>query len=72
MIFNENTQRWAEHHSLTDPKSHWRERFDWCWKTFGHPGIDPDSGAHGGWDYNGGWIYLYQEKNVCMYLLRWP
>ena len=63
--------RWDLHLSLTDPKFNWSLIYRWCWKTFGHPGIDPDTGVKSDWDYHGGYIYFYNEKYVTMYVLRW-
>jgi hypothetical protein len=45
--------------------------YKWLWSSFGHPGTDPDTGVHSGWDYHGGWIYFYDEKWVTAFLLRW-
>ena len=45
--------------------------YKWLWNSFGHPGTDPDTGVHSGWDYHGGWIYFYDEKWVNAFLLRW-
>jgi hypothetical protein len=42
----------------------------WLWQL-GHPGTDPDTGVHSGWDYHGGWIYFYDERLVSAFLLRW-
>lgn len=63
--------RWQVHYSLTHPESIWREVWDWCYTTFGHPGTDPETGEESSWDYQGGWIYFYDEKYVTMYTLRW-
>lgn len=63
--------KWRVHFSLTDPASHWREVWEWCWQTFGHPGTDPDTGVYSGWDYHGGDIYFYDKKCVTMFTLRW-
>ena len=59
------------HFSITDPRSHWRDVWQWCRATFGHPGTDPETGVTSDWDYYGGWIYFYNEKCVTMYNLRW-
>ena len=40
--------------------------YDWLNSTFGRPGID-----RSGWDYHGGWIYLYKEQYLTMFMLRW-
>lgn len=62
---------WGIHFSITDPKSHWKQIYTWCWETFGHPATDPDTGEYGGWNYHGGWIYFYKEEYATMYTLRW-
>ena len=48
--------------------------YQWLWDTFGHPGTDPDSGnqcKHSGWDYHGGWIYIYREDYLMLFKLKW-
>lgn len=71
LIYNENLNRWETKYSLTDPRSRWREVYDWCWQVFGHPGTDPVTGSYGGWDYHAGHLYFYDEKHVTMFMLRW-
>ena len=71
MKYNKRAKRWEVHYSITNPSSIWREVHTYMWKTFGHPGTDPDSGVKSSWDYHGGWIYFYDEKCVMMYMLRW-
>lgn len=71
MVITKDKDRWMVHFSLTDPASNWREVWDWCWSTFGHPGTDPDTGIYSDWDYHGGWIYFYDEKLVVWFQLRW-
>jgi len=44
--------------------------YEWLW-THGHPGTDPETGEHGGWDYHGGWIYIYDEKILFLFKLKW-
>lgn len=66
MKFNERANRWEEHLPLSGPRSKWSERFEWCWKTFGYPYQDSVD-----WGYHGGYIYIYNEKALAMYLLRW-
>lgn len=69
--YNTGAARWETHYSLTDPRSPWRQEWDWCWQTFGNPGTDPDTGVKSSWDYHGGWLYFYDEKYVTMFLLKW-
>ena len=69
--YNTRAYRWETHYSLTDPRSPWRQVWDWCWQTFGHPGTDPDTGVKSSWDYHGGDLYFYDEKCVTMFLLKW-
>lgn len=64
-------KRWEIHFSLTSLDSKFQEVWKWCWQTFGHPGCDPDTGVKSGWDYHGGWIYIYDERLVPLFLLRW-
>lgn len=63
--------RWEIHFSLTDPTSKFQEVWEWCWQTFGHPGTDPDTGAYSGWNYHGGWIYIFDEESVLIFTMRW-
>ena len=63
--------RWEIHFSITNPASNWKEIWEWCWQSFGHPGTDPETGVYSGWDYHGGSIYFYNEKCVTMFVLRW-
>lgn len=42
----------------------------WLWGQ-GHPGTDPDTGKQSGWDYHGGWIYIYDEKILMLFKLTW-
>lgn len=68
---NQNQNRWEVHYSLTHPESTWQEVWEWCFKTFGHPGTDPETGVKSLWDYNGGWLHFYDDKYVTIYNLRW-
>ena len=63
--------KWEIHYSLTDPKSDWRLVREWCWSTFGHPGTDPETGVHSGWDYHGGWIKIRDDENMLLFKLKW-
>lgn len=47
------------------------ELYGWMFETFGHPGTDPVTGEYSGWDYHGGWIYIYDEKLLLIFKLRW-
>lgn len=71
MKYNKRSNRWEAHYSLVDTKSGWRERLQWCLRTFGAPTINTETGMPKNWGYHGGYIYLYDEKHVTMYLLRW-
>lgn len=62
--------RWEVQYSLTNPASNWKEVWEWCWQTFGHPGFNTNTHQRV-WDYHGGFIRFYDEKCVTMYLLRW-
>lgn len=42
----------------------------WLWEL-GNPLSDLAGGDHSNWDYQGGWIYFYDEKLVTAFLLRW-
>ena len=66
-----NHDRWQVHYSVTHIASNWEEVLKWCWKTFGHPGTNPETGQKNSWNYQGGWIYFYDEKLVTMYSLKW-
>lgn len=63
--------QWEVHYSLTNSDSNWSEVFEWCWRTFGHPGTDPNTGTTSSWDYHGGRLYFYDEKCATMYALKW-
>lgn len=63
--------RWEVRYSLTNPQSNWREVFEWCWSTFGHPGTDPETGVKSAWDYHGGCLRFYDKETVLLYTLRW-
>lgn len=63
--------RWLLRFGLTDPESNFKKVHDWCWQTFGYPGTDSETGVKSDWDYDGGWIYFYNERCVTMFLLRW-
>ena len=42
--------------------------YGWLFENFGNNlGMDSDSG----WDYHGGWIYIYREDYVTAFMLRW-
>ncbi len=45
--------------------------YGWLWDTFGHPGTDPETGVHSGWDSHGGWIKFKEESDMLLFLLRW-
>lgn len=67
----QSRNRWEVHYSFTDTRSKFKKVHDWCWETFGHPGTDPDTEVKGSWDYRSGWIYLFDEASVMLFLLRW-
>ena len=73
LTWRSDLNRWEVHYSLIHPTSNGKgkEVLEWCWRTFGHPGTDPETGKKSEWSYQGGWIYFYDEKYVTMYLLRW-
>jgi hypothetical protein len=66
--FNPKRERWETYRT---PKDWPFELWGWLHDTFGHPGTDPDSGEYSGWDYHGGWIYIYKEEVLLMFKLRW-
>lgn len=39
MIYNQSMHRWEDYHSLFDPKSRWRAKFERCWQTFENPAL---------------------------------
>lgn len=61
-------KRWETYRTALDWPS---ELYGWLYRTFGHPGTDPETGVYSGWDYHGGWIYLYKEEYVSAFLLKW-
>ena len=66
--YRPDRDRWETYRTPIDwPK----ELYGWLWQTFGHPGTDPDTGEHSGWDYHGGRIYFSSEDHVSMFLLKW-
>lgn len=70
-VYQPNRQyKWEAHYSLTTPGTKWREVWEWCWETLGHPGTDPDTGVHSGWDYHGGWIKLRSDEELFLFQLR--
>lgn len=71
MKYNKRVGRWEIKYSTINSKGEWHEIFSWCWQTFGHPGIDPKTRIKNDWDYHGGWFYLYSEKYVTTWMLRW-
>jgi hypothetical protein len=67
--YNPKQERWETYRNPFD----WPfDLYKWLWDTFEHPGTDPDTGIHSGWDYYGGWIYLYKEEFLLLFNLRWP
>lgn len=65
--YNPSRERWETYRTPIDwPFGLW----GWLWEA-GHPGSDPESGEHSGWDYHGGHIYFYDEKLVTAFMLRW-
>ena len=65
--YNSLRERWETYRMPID----WPEGlYKWLWEL-GHPGTDPDTGVYSGWDYHGGWIFLYDEKLVTAFMLRW-
>ena len=66
--YNSNRERWETYRQPLD----WPDGvYSWLWRTFGHPGCDPEDGVISGWDYHGGWIYFYKEEHVSAFLLKW-
>lgn len=69
-----NTWRW-EYNATKNRWETYREPmhwpfglYGWLFEAFGlNLGVDSEST----WDYHGGWIYFYQEKNVTAFLMRW-
>ena len=42
--------------------------YGWLFENFGNNlGMDSNST----WDYQGGWIYFYDEKNITAFTLKW-
>ena len=70
IIHRPELDRWELHFSLTTPGSNIKQVHEWCWDTFGPNGfITNTHDQH--WDYLGGWLYLYKEKYVTLFLLKW-
>ena len=70
IIHRPELDRWDMHFSLTTPGSNIKQVHEWCWDTFGPNGfITHTHDQH--WDYLGGWLYLYKEKYVTLFLLKW-
>ena len=63
--YNPTRQRWETYRIPMD----WPVGlYGWLFENFGNNlGMDSDST----WDYSGGWIYFYEEKNVTAFQLRW-
>ena len=68
IIHRPDRDRWEMHFSLTTPGSEINQVHEWCWNTFGPIGLGK---LYLNWDYHGGWLYLYKEKYVTMFLLKW-
>jgi hypothetical protein len=65
--YHPQRERWETYRAPIDwPAGLW----GWLWEH-GHPGTDPDSGEYSGWDYHGGWIYIYDKEILMMFKLRW-
>ena len=65
--YHPQRSRWETYRTPIDcPFGLW----NWLWEH-GHPGTDPETGEHGGWDYHGGWIYIYDEQILLLFKLRW-
>lgn len=69
--YDKKNKRWVVHVPLGSYEPKFREIHEWCWKTFGHPGTDPDTGVYSHWDYHGGFFYLYNEETVNWFKLKW-
>jgi hypothetical protein len=66
LYHDKKNKRWQTYYAAI-----YQEMFDWCHSTFGHPGTDPETGVHSGWDYQAGWLFIYNEKNAIIFTLRW-
>jgi hypothetical protein len=65
--YNPMRDRWETYRQPSD----WPPGlFEWLYRTFGHP-LDAESNAWGEWDFCGGWIYIYREDYLSLFLLRW-
>jgi hypothetical protein len=77
IVHRPDRDRWEMYFSVNDPSSNTKQvhgwcwnMHEWCWNTFGPNGfITHTHDRH--WDYHGGWLYLYKEKYVTMFILRW-
>lgn len=43
----------------------------WLFENFGKPIRETVDDEVADWDYQGGWIYLYREDYVTMFVLKW-
>jgi hypothetical protein len=70
IVHRPDRDRWEMHFSLNTPDSKINQVQEWCWNTFGPNGlITHTHDRH--WDYHGGWLFLYKEQHVTMFILRW-
>ena len=70
--FKERTDRQYKWETYYSPQgTEMAALYKWCWETFGHPGTDPETGVHSGWDSHGGWIKFKSTEELTMFLLRW-
>lgn len=63
--YNPARQRWETYRQPMD----WPYGlYGWLFENFGNNlGMDSNST----WDYHGGWIYFYDEKNITAFTLKW-
>ena len=66
-----NGKSWVINFSLITREVSCLPVWEWCWDNFGHPGTDPETGVKSVWDYYSGWLFLYDEKAIVMYILKW-
>jgi len=65
--YNPARERWETYRTPMD----WPfGLYGWLW-AIGNPLSDLAGTESSGWDYHGGWIFIYDEKLVTAFLLRW-
>ena len=70
IVYCPEKERWEMYFSPNTQSDIIKQVHEWCWNTFGPDGfITNTHDRH--WQYYGGLLYLYKEKYVTMFILRW-